>query len=131
MGGGQPARAAYDHNPLPLAALAAAGLRSFVQIEVDVVRDENIEVAVAVVIDKRAAGPPARAGDGKARGLGDIRESSSAQIPVETIVAVVSDQKVRMPVVVEIAYTGGLRPAGPRQPGLLTHFGKRPLPSLW
>ena len=38
--------------------------------------------------------------------------------------AVVSDQKVRMTVVIEIAHAGGLRPTGTRQAGLLTHFGK-------
>ncbi len=38
--------------------------------------------------------------------------------------AVVSDPKVRLPVVVEIATAGGLRPAGAQEAGLLTHFGK-------
>ena len=63
---GQSARAADDHHALPFAILAAAGLRGLIQIEVHVVGDENIEVAVAIVIDKRAARAPARAGDRQA-----------------------------------------------------------------
>ena len=124
VGHGQPLRAAYDHDSFPLAVLAASGLWCLTQIEVDIVRDEDIQVAVAIVVDKRTARSPARAGDRQAGGPGDIREFSATHVPVEAVVAVVRDQKVRMTVVIEIAHAGGLRPTGTRQSGLLTDFGK-------
>ena len=58
---GQAARAAHDGNALPLASVRVACGRRLRGIELDVVADEEIEVAVAVVVEKRAAGAPANA----------------------------------------------------------------------
>ena len=62
--------------------------------------------------------------DGKAGALGDVLEFAVAEVPVEAVVAVVSDKKIGMAVVIDIADARGLRPTGTRQPGLLADFGK-------
>ncbi len=121
---GESARAAHDDHALPLAVLAAPRLGSVGEIEVDIIGDKDIEIAVAIVIDKGAARTPSRAGDGQAGGLTDVREFSGAQIPVEDVVAVVGDEQIGMAVVIEVAHAGGLRPTGAGESGLLAHFGK-------
>ena len=56
---GQAARTAHDRDAFPLADRCAARIRSFRGIELDVVADEKIETAVAVVVEKGAARAPA------------------------------------------------------------------------
>ncbi len=56
-----------SRQALPLAGVVAAGLGGMGQIEIDVVGDEDIELAVTIVVEQRAAGTPARAGDRKMR----------------------------------------------------------------
>ena len=56
---GQSARAAHHRDAFPLAVEASVGGRRFVGIEFDVVADEEIQVAVAVVVEPGAAGSPA------------------------------------------------------------------------
>ena len=60
---GQSARAALHGDALELAGLVLAELRQVVEVEVDVVGDEQIEIAVVVVVDERRAGGPARVAD--------------------------------------------------------------------
>ena len=45
-------------NRFVLAGLALAKLRQVVDVEIDVVGDEEIEIAVVIVIDERGAGGP-------------------------------------------------------------------------
>ena len=111
-------------HSLPFAVLAAAGLGRLVQIEVDIVGDEDIEVAVAIVIDEGAARTPARAGDRQAGLGGDVGEFAVAAIAVEAVRPVVGDEQVGLAVIIEIADAGGLRPAGAREAGLPADLGE-------
>ena len=54
----QPGRPAGHHQSL-VQAVAGFRQRRGLGVEVDVVGDEQVEVAVAIVVDKRAAGVPA------------------------------------------------------------------------
>ena len=84
------------------------------EVEVDIVGDEEVEVAVAVVVDEGAAGVPADlgAGLGEAGLLGDVGEGSVAVVAVKGVLAVVGNEEVVVAVVVVVADTAGLAPAG-------------------
>ena len=92
----------------------ASGGGAVFKIEVDVVGDEQVEVAVAIVIDKSAAGVPAsfRAGLNQSRLFGYIGERAVAVIAIERVLAVVSDEEIVVAVVVVIADAAGLAPTG-------------------
>jgi hypothetical protein len=61
-GVGEAARAAHDGDAFPHAAGAGAGFGSGGEIEVDVVGDDQVELAVAVIVDEGAASAPLLAG---------------------------------------------------------------------
>jgi hypothetical protein len=84
--------AAPDGHAFPVAVGTAAGFGDAGGVEIDVVGDEDIEQAVAVVVDEGAAGAPAIAGDGKAGARGDVLEFAVAEVAVEGVMAVVSDE---------------------------------------
>ncbi len=71
-------------------------------------------MAVAIIIDKCAAGIPARfrAGLQQARFFGHIGKRAIAIIVVERILAVVGDEQIVVAVVIVIAHAAGLAPAG-------------------
>ena len=90
------------------------GERSGFQVEVDVVGDEEIEMAVFVVVDPGAAGVPARFGAGleEAGAFGDVGEGAVAIVVIENVLAVVGDEEIVVAVVVVVADAAGLSPAG-------------------
>src|SRR5213078_1145816 len=80
------------------------------------IRDEEIEVAVAVVIDKRAAGVPALAVSGDAGFFADVGEGAVAVVVLEDIFPEVGDEES-----VEIVVVGdadALSPTGMNETGL-------------
>ena len=85
------------------------------QIEIDIVGDEEIQMAVAVIIDEMCS----RCSSGSS-GPGWIRpgflryigERAVAIIAVERVLAVVSDEQIVVAVVVVIADAASLSPAG-------------------
>ncbi len=68
---------------------------------VEVVGDEEIQVAVAIGVQERAAGAPAWQPD--AGGARDVGEDAVAGVPVERVGAVVGDVQVHATVVVHVA----------------------------
>jgi hypothetical protein len=114
--GGKAVRSAPNREPLPFTTLAATRLRNIREIEIHVVGDKYIEQPVAIVIDKRAAGSPASARHREPSALSDVLEFTVSEIPVKSVVAVISDEKVRMPIVIDIAGASRLRDVEPRRP---------------
>ena len=74
-----------SRRALPHAAALLARNRSFLQIEVHVVGDDKIELAVAVVVDKSATGAPLLSTAGYASRGRDFAEGAIALIVVEAI----------------------------------------------
>ncbi len=109
---GQAARTAHDGDALPHAAEASAGLGSCCQIEVDVVGDDEIEFAVAVVVDESAAGAPLLTGAGDSGLFGYLFEGAVALVVEEAVLAVAGDVEIVEAVVVVVADAGSLAPAG-------------------
>src|SRR6185436_4703592 len=71
---------------------------------VDVVRDEEIEVAVMVDVEERTARAPQR-GIGAAR-VRDLAETAMTRIPIEQVWSDVGDIQVDQAVVVVVARAG-------------------------
>ena len=100
---------------------ARAGLRQRrgLRIEIDVVGDEQVQMAVPVVIHERAAGVPAAlpvAGIGRDAGLsGDIGELAVAVVVPQRAIAPISDEQVVVAVVVIVADAAPLAPPGARR----------------
>ena len=56
----QAARTAIHGNTFPLAVRVLPGFGNGREVEIDIIGDKQIEMAVAIVVDQRAAGAPAR-----------------------------------------------------------------------
>ena len=108
------------HSQFPL----LPGLGVLFEVEIHVVGDEKIEIAVAVIVDEGAAGAPARAGDGQPGFRRDVGEFAAAPVAVQDVGPVVGDQQIGVAVVIDIAYTGGLCPAGAGEAGFAADLGK-------
>src|SRR5579884_2203159 len=82
---GQSQRAAGNRHALELAHLAFSTRRALFKIKVDVAGNEQVESAVAVVINEGAARREARAGLPKARLFRDVRKSTVAVVMIEAV----------------------------------------------
>src|SRR5216684_1594874 len=120
----QSGRAARHHHALIEARTRLGNGRSR-QVEINVVGDEKIEAAVAIVIDKRATCVPARAFARHARLLADVGESSISVVVVENVLAVVGYEKIVPSVVVIVPDANALTPSRVRQSSLCGHIGER------
>ena len=113
------------HRDLVVAAIRALPrTRRRRRIEVDVVGDEQIEAAVAVVVEEAAAGAPALRRSRHAGLLGHVGERAVAVVVVEDVAAPVADEQIVEAVVVVVADAAALSPARMRQPGLARHVGE-------
>jgi hypothetical protein len=102
-------RTAGDPETLE-AAETRIGRRRGREIEVDVVGDEDVEPAVAVVVEERAPRVPAQPVLRQAGAGRDVLERAAAGVPEESVLPVVGDEQVFVPVVVVVA---GARPLPP------------------
>ena len=82
------ARAAHDGHAFPDAAGGFSGRRDFGEIEMDVVGDGDVELAVAVVVDKGAAGSPLLAGAGDSGFCGHFLKRPVALVVIEAVESV-------------------------------------------
>ena len=74
-------------------------------------------MAVAIVVDKSAAGVPALAISGDARIFADVGEGAITVVVVENTFAEVSDEKIVETVVIVVSDTNSLSPTGVEQAG--------------
>src|SRR5262249_56159995 len=84
----QSRRAAGDHHAF-VQTWAGLRRRRCLEVEVDVIRDEEVEVAVLVVIDERRAAPPSGLCARHADLLRNVYERALAVILIERVLAVV------------------------------------------
>ena len=109
---GQAQRAAHRGHALVIAVgNSQGGFGSGGQIDFKIVGDEKIEMAVAVVIHKSAAGAVARFGVHQSGLGGHIGEGAVAVIAVEPILSVVGEEEILPAVVVVVAHADALGPA--------------------
>ena len=122
-GAGQPARAALNGDAVELAELALAELRQRLEPHVDVVGDEQVEPAVAVVVGERRAGRPSRIAD--AGLLGHVRERPVTVVAIQLVRAVAGDVEVVPAVVVEVGGDGTHAPPRVAHAGLVGDVDER------
>src|SRR5260370_2097123 len=95
-----------------------SGTGAVARVHIDVVGDEKIELAVAIVIDEGTAGIPALAFGGNAGFGGDIGERAVAIVVVEDVFAEVGNEEIVEAVVLVLADAHGLSPAGMNEASL-------------
>ena len=111
LAAGQAGRPARDQDSL-VAAEPGLGHGCRLQVEVDVVRGEEVEAAVPVVVEKGASRPPAGPRAHEPGPGGHVLELALAEIPVQAVLPVVGHVEVVAAVVVVVADAGPLPPAG-------------------
>jgi hypothetical protein len=82
-------------------------------------------MAIAVVVEERAAGVPPRLRLRQPRMRGHIGECAIAIVTKERVLSVVADKKIVEAIVVVVAHAAGLPPSAPREAGSGRHIGER------
>ena len=106
---------ARDRNTL-VTAQARFRNRCGLEIEVDVICREEIQSAVAVIVEKRAPSAPARAHRVDAGAPGRLFESAVATIAEQAVLSPEGHEQVLVAVVVVVTRTGRLAPPAQRHP---------------
>src|SRR6266478_348515 len=122
--GWKPPGAAVHRDILEHAVFVLAGFLCAANVEIEVIRYEQIELAVAVVVDPSAARAPTGAICSHAGFFGDIRESAVPIVVIENVFAPVGDEQIVKAVVIVIADANSARPAGSKQPRLRGDVGE-------
>src|ERR1019366_1414504 len=104
-------RAAVHRNSLPGAIDVGAGFRSMLQIELNVVGDEEIEVPVAIIVDKGATGAPPGVIVPESCRSGDIGKRSVAIVSIQFVLSEVGAEQILETVVVIITDRHGRCPS--------------------
>ena len=94
-------------------------LQDVVPARLDVARDVEVEVAVGVRVEERAAGAPAAGGDAGPRR--DLGERPVALVAVQEVRPPVRDVEIQPSVVVEVAGARAAAPGGGVHAGLARH----------
>ena len=94
---------AKDGHAAAIAGRIRTADGNFVRVESYVVVDEEIQLAVAIVVDPGAAGSVTRAGMGKPRLLGHVRERAVAVVVKQDVLAPAGDEEIVEAVVIVIA----------------------------
>ena len=121
---GQPARTAQDRQAFPVAVGVLAGNGSVFKGEADVIRCKQIEVSVAVVIDKGAARAPAWLIIPQAGFFGYIGECSIAIVAIQLVLSEVGAEKILKTIIVIVSDADAGCPANRLQAGLLSHVSE-------
>ncbi len=121
---GQSARAAHHRRALPDARGTISRRGRGREIEVNVIRNDEIELAVTIVVHEGAAAAPGFARASDAGFVGDIGEDAVIVV-VETVLAVVGDVEIVPAVVVVVTDADALSPAGrAARPAFCGHVGE-------
>ena len=123
--GGQPARTAVHRHPFPPAVRVLTRSGQLLECRLEVLRDEEIEPAVAIVVDPRAPRAVAHRLLSQAGLPGHVRKRAVAVVVIQHVVAVVGDEEIVKSVVVVVADCHRRGPSGVRQARLLGHIGER------
>ncbi len=118
-------RAAGNGNVVVVAVACLARLGSAGEIEIHVVRDEQVEVAVAVIIQKTASCAPRITVPGNAGLFRHVGECAVAIVVIQDVVSPVSDEQIVVAIVVVVADAASLSPARTSQACFLCDVGER------
>src|SRR5579871_746655 len=120
----EPAWAAENTDPFPLAPSSFARMRHGVVAEIHVADEENIHLAVAVIIQEAASRAPLIAGCFQSGFFSYVTECSIAIIVIKNILSPIGYEQIEVAVIVIIAHTTTLAPSGLHQTGVLGNIRK-------
>src|SRR5258708_17416634 len=121
---GQSSRSALDGDTFPVAIHVLAWNRRVFEGEAHIVRYEQMEVPIAVVVEETASRTPSRLLVPKTGGLGHVGKRSISVVAIETILPKIRAEDVLESVIVVVADTDSGGPSHRLQPGLFRHIGK-------
>ena len=104
-------RAAGDRHTFPIAAALGARRRRILSFEIDIVGHHEIEISVAIVIDKRTSCAPTRFRLVKPTLLRFVAERTVSHIMQEHVVPPLADEEIHVAIVIRVAGAHPLRPA--------------------
>src|SRR6202021_2602392 len=107
----QSARTTHHIQALPLAPLSLTGSRNGIVRKIDVSRDKQIYLSVAVVVDEAAARVPLVARSFQTGLLRHVSERAVAIVVVQDVLAPVGGEQIQIAVVVEIPGAAALSPS--------------------
>src|ERR1700722_6699859 len=107
--GGESARAAHHRHALPYAGRTLAGGGRCGEIEVDVVGDHQVEVAVTIVVNPCTSCTPCFSGSSYARFLRYFNEGAML-VMKQSVLAVIRDVEIFPSVVVIVTHANALSP---------------------
>ena len=101
-------------------------------MQVDIVGNEEIQVTIAIVVQKGASRSPASIAFIDQPGLlGNIGKCAISIVAVKNILTVISDEDILKAVVVIVPDGYSTGPSGTYQPSLLRDIGKRSVPIIF
>src|SRR5579871_4729527 len=103
-------------------------LRCVRQVNHNIIRHKQIEQSVTVVINKCGAGTKTSGGIAKAGFFGDVGKGAVSVVSIETVLAVVSQEKVFESVIVVISDANPTCPSTIEQTCLLGYVGEGAIP---
>src|ERR1039458_4711009 len=124
----QAARSTVHRNALPVATGDLPRRLPRLEVELQVVGDEQVQVAIAVVIHEGAAGSPSYSRREQTRLFGDIGERAVSIIAVENVLAPGSGKDVVNAIVIIVCDGDAVRPTRARESGLRGDIGEGAIP---
>ena len=99
-----------------------------VEHRIQVIRDEQVQFAVAIVVDQGAAGAPAGSLPAQTGLLRDVGEGAVAVVAVQDVLSPVGDEQIVKAVVIVVADARPPTPSRSAQAGLVRDIGERAVP---
>ena len=118
------ARAAHDWNAFPLTGGGFVGRGRLCGIKLDVIADEKVEMAVAIIVEECAACAPAHMLVIDAGLASDIGEGAVTVVVKKDVVSPETAEEIVPSVIVVVADADARLPAGAREAGLCGDIGK-------
>src|SRR5260370_26026513 len=100
-------------------------------IEIEVVRNKQIELAIPVVVDPGAARAPTGPVRAQSGFPGYVGKSAVPIVVVEDVLAPVSDEQILKPIVIVVANTTSGRPTCEEQARFGSYVGERAVPIVF
>src|ERR1700736_3606031 len=124
-------RRAWELSRRTISVKIGAAIFAVLRVPLHIPRDEQVQLAIVVVIEKAGGNGPTAACDSRFRG--HIGESSVAVVVIQNVLAIASN--VQVGIIVIVVVTDGyahavVAIAGTRQTGLLGHVREAPVSIL-
>src|ERR1700677_175683 len=124
-GGVEAAWTTHHRHPFPDAPLPLSRFGGSLYIEADIVCDHQVELAVAIIIDKGATGSPLSATSGNPGSPAHFFERAIVLIVVEPVGPVIRDVQIIESIIVVITHASSLAPSARGESGSECHVAKR------